>query len=55
MFREINVKQEDRTMNTINYKNDILPVMKKAGKIINRNFGYKRECQEKSYANYVTD
>lgn len=42
-------------MNTINYKNDILPVMKKAGKIINRNFGYKRECQEKSYANYVTD
>ena len=42
-------------MSTIDYKDKILPIIKEAGKIISRNFNHRRECQEKSYANYVTD
>lgn len=39
----------------INYKEDILPVIKKAGNKINNNFRFKRKISQKGISNYLTD
>lgn len=41
-------------MNNDRYEINIIPILKKAGKIINYSFRFSRQV-EKGYANYVTD
>ena len=42
-------------MNNIDYINNIIPLIKKAGRKINNNFRFKRDVATKGASNYVTD
>lgn len=42
-------------MNSNRYETSIIPIIRKAGKIINYNFRFSRKVVKKGYANYVTD
>lgn len=47
--------ERQNNMNTIDYTNQIIPIIKKAGLKIIHNFRFKRKIENKNYANYVTD
>ena len=48
-------ERQGNYMNNIEYINEIIPIVKRAGRKISNNLRFKREIYEKGFSNYVTD